>query len=144
MTLKQLGITTIGKVVQISVYLTVGAALVVCTALAAQIDTPHQFAPGTPARAGEVNANFAALADESNALDIRLTALEGRTVSAQMICRSEFFYHTGTWRCVRSTTPIVQDELSLAEIFAEGWTADSIGGDGSGNAVAIFNQYETT
>src|SRR5687767_3990048 len=133
MTLKQLGITTIGsKVVKISVYLAVGAAFVVGTALATQIDIPHQFTSGTPARAAEVNANFTALADESNAQDTRLTALEGshRTVSAQMICRSEFFFASGVWRCVRSTTPTVLDELSLAEIFAEGWTADSIGGDG--------------
>ena len=148
MTLKLLGITTIGsKVVKISVYFGVGAAFIVCTALAAQIDIPHQFTSGTPARAAEVNANFAALAEESNAQDTRLTAIESssRRVSAQMICQT----FSGlspvaplTFRCVRDSNPAGREDLTYADIVAEGWVGVSIGGDSA--FVMIFNRYETT
>ena len=52
----------------------VGAPLV---AVAAQLTIPFVFANGEVADAGEVNANFAALVDESNDQDTRIAAVEG-------------------------------------------------------------------
>jgi hypothetical protein len=42
-----------------------------------QISVPNTFTNGTTAVATEVNANFSALVDESNAQDLRLVALAG-------------------------------------------------------------------
>jgi septal ring factor EnvC (AmiA/AmiB activator) len=52
------------------------AMAIACTATADQITVPNSFAAGTPARAAQVNANFAALVTESNAQDTRLTSLQ--------------------------------------------------------------------
>jgi len=137
MALKQLGITTIGsKVVKISVYLGVGAALVICTALAGQIDIPHQFTSGTPARAAEVNANFAALAEESNAQDTRLTAIENSSsrVSAQMICQNGFGIGNMTFQCVRDSNPVATETLTYADIVARPSSARELG-SGTGATV---------
>ena len=136
---------------KISVYLAVGAAFVVCTALAAQIDIPHQFTSGTPARSAEVNANFAALSEESNTQDTRLTAIEGfsRRPSAQLLCVLPYGLggdggagagHT-TLACVRDSSPGAPERLTYADIVAEEWVAVS---GGSHEVVMIFNQYEAT
>ncbi|HEY0822927.1 MAG TPA: hypothetical protein VGD76_04005 [Ramlibacter sp.] len=41
------------------------------------MQVPHIFSPGFPARSGEVNENFKALADAITALEARVAALEG-------------------------------------------------------------------
>jgi len=41
------------------------------------MQVPHIFSPGFPARSGEVNENFKALADAITALEARVTALDG-------------------------------------------------------------------
>ena len=133
---------------KISVYLAVGAVFVVCTALAAQIDTPHQFTSGTPARAAEGNANFAVLADESNEQDTRLTAIESssRRVSAQMVCTFPFgLAEVGetTVRCLRDSNPGATEFSTYSAIIAEGWIAVSTGGEPS-QFVMLFHQYDAT
>ena len=67
-----------------------GGALSV--ALAGQVSVPHTFVAGTTARASEVNANFAALAAESNNQDMRLASLEGAVGTAgaeQLLCQAD-------------------------------------------------------
>lgn len=56
-----------------------GAVVAVLASIvtAEQISVPNQFAAGQPARAAEVNANFDALVQESNAQDLRIGALNG-------------------------------------------------------------------
>lgn len=55
-----------------------GLALVsACCAAAHAASVPHTFQPNTPARAEEVNANFAALVSAVTALENRMTAVEG-------------------------------------------------------------------
>jgi len=48
-------------------------------ALAGSVSLPHEFQPGTPADANEVNANFTALAEEVNDNHVRIKALESAT-----------------------------------------------------------------
>ena len=129
-------------------YLAVGAAFCFCTALAAQIEVPHEFSAGTPARSAEVNANFAALADESNAQDTRLTAIEGssRSVSAQMICALPFGLlqpDQTTLRCVQDSNPGAKETLDYADVVAEGWIAVSVGGS-TNDSILLFHKYEAT
>jgi hypothetical protein len=49
-----------------------------CSARASQISIPFFFVDGTVASAAEVNANFSALVNESNAQDLRIGAIEER------------------------------------------------------------------
>jgi hypothetical protein len=129
-------------------YLTIGAAFCVFTALAAQVEIPHQFSAGTRANSAEVNANFAALAAESNAQDTRLAAIEGssRRISAHMICTFPFgIGRPGETpvRCVRDTSPGMPEDSTYSAIVAEGWVAVSTGGE-PGQFVTVFHQFETT
>lgn len=56
--------------------LLLASVISVASAQAQEVTLPHTFEPGTPARASEVNGNFAALADSINALSLRLDAIE--------------------------------------------------------------------
>lgn len=118
-------------------------------AFADQVEVPHQFVAGATARASEVNANFSALAQESNAQDLRINALEagGAGPVEQLICivaynpqmgdRSGFPFprmvtsapyvpttqvlSVGKGLCLQTDDPTSVRELSLQEITAEGW-----------------------
>lgn len=65
-------------------------ALMLCTLAAAptawaQTTVPHTFAAGSPAKAGEVNANFQTLAAAINSLAARLDKAEGRLTAADIV-----------------------------------------------------------
>ena len=65
-------------------------ALMLCTlaiapAAWAQTTVPHTFAAGSPAKAGEVNANFQALAAAINSLAARLDRAEGKLTAADIV-----------------------------------------------------------
>lgn len=51
----------------------------------AQTSVPNTFTAGTPAKASEVNANFQALVTAINGLNTRVSKLEGKITSADMI-----------------------------------------------------------
>ena len=127
----------------------VASAIAGGAALADQIGVPNQFVAGTTARASEVNENFSVLAEESNAQDLRITALEEGEAGPveQLICivaynpqmhdRSGFPFprmvtsapyvpttqvlSVGKGLCLQTDDPTVVRELSLQEITAEGW-----------------------
>lgn len=66
-----------------------GAILLVgisAPALAEQVTIPNTFVAGTPARASEVNENFATLAAESNAQDLSIAALQAGQSGEQLLC----------------------------------------------------------
>ena len=54
------------------------ACLLICSSVNAQI--PYTFAPGTAAKAEEVNANFTALQDQIGQLETQIAALSGASV----------------------------------------------------------------
>ena len=64
---------------QLKSFLAGGAVVAVLASIVAaeQISIPNQFTAGSPARAAEVNANFDVLVQESNAQDVRISALNG-------------------------------------------------------------------
>ena len=64
----------------------------------AQTAVPHTFASGSPARASEVNANFAALVAANNALQARVAALEA---ADDPLAASDV---VGTWKLMGLTT----------------------------------------
>ena len=51
----------------------------------AQTTVPYSFSAGSPAKAGEVNANFQALATAINALSTRLDKAEGKLTAADLV-----------------------------------------------------------
>jgi hypothetical protein len=51
----------------------------------AQTTVPYSFSAGSPAKAGEVNANFQALATAINALSARLDKAEGKLTAADIV-----------------------------------------------------------
>ena len=64
---------------------TIAVVLAWATPALSRTRIPHIFAPNTPARASEINANFAAVADAIDTVDMRvddlaarLNAVEGR------------------------------------------------------------------
>jgi hypothetical protein len=67
------------------------ALAALCGALAgalptsAQTTVPYNFSAGSPAKAGEVNANFQALATAINALSARLDKAEGKLTAADIV-----------------------------------------------------------
>jgi hypothetical protein len=66
---------------KLRVVLMCASAMIPAAAYAAVIGVPNTFTNGTIADANDVNANFSALVNESNAQDARLTALEEITTS---------------------------------------------------------------
>ena len=123
--------------------LAAAAIAVMGVAAADQISIPNQFTAGTPARAAEVNENFNALAAESNAQDMRLSALEsgGATEVEQLICRGGDWPRSPltTGQCLQanSPTPTGTVELQLDEILLSRWRVKSVGGD---PAIFIFER----
>jgi len=129
--------------------LAVGAAIAVGTAFAAQLELPHRFTAGTPARAAEVNANFESLSQESNAQDVRVSALEQshQVASEQMICMWGNFQATqppAYFSCRRASDPTTLIRTSYADVVAEGWKAISVGGDGGNSLMLIFELYSSS
>jgi len=61
------------------------AALAATATARAETTVPYTFAAGSPAKAGEVNANFQALASAINALSARLDRAEGRLTAADIV-----------------------------------------------------------
>jgi hypothetical protein len=59
--------------------------LAIAPATWAQTTVPHTFAAGSPAKAGEVNANFQALAAAINSLAARLDRAEGKLTAADIV-----------------------------------------------------------
>ena len=134
---------------------------------AGQIEVPHTFTSGTKAVASEVNENFIILANESNdqdtrirstesslnkviaesnAQDLRISALEAvtlNTVSDQLICVVFYSWPTAgsSYDCVQRTDPTNVRSLTYAQVAQEGWTATSVGGDGSNNRmIYVFSK----
>ncbi|MEO0399305.1 MAG: hypothetical protein AAF224_07745 [Pseudomonadota bacterium] len=123
---------------------------VASVAVAEQIEIPNTFVAGTPARASEVNANFAALASESNAQDTRVSALEAAVPEQQVICLV-FINGNPTsggwpgnpvseWSCVSSSNPTTTFSESLSDLLADGWRVSTVGGDSNNSAVFVFEK----
>ena len=83
---------------------------------------PNTFTAGTPARAAEVNANFADLDTRTNGLDTRLTT--GEAVVSQLFAEIDFLY--------METTDITGVVTSLCPVNTIGISANCFcGGDGT-------------
>lgn len=134
---------------------------------AGQIEIPHSFTAGTKAIAAQVNENFTALVGESNSQDsristaessitdvivesnsqdLRINALEAvtlTTVSDQLICVVFYSWPTAgsSYDCVQRSDPSNIRSLTYAQVSQEGWTAISVGGDGSHNRmIYVFSK----
>ncbi|AWF82888.1 hypothetical protein BTJ40_19835 [Microbulbifer sp. A4B17] len=129
---------------------------------AEQISVPNEFFSGSRALAAEVNENFTALVDESNAQDIRIensealildivsesnsqderiAALEGAASKEQLICKSWHTYWysgNGSIECISSSSSSTISFSLVQDIYAAGWQAKSVGG--SDNIIIIFEK----
>ena len=126
-------------------------------AMADQISVPNTFVAGTTARASEVNANFDALVQESNAQDQQIAAQAqslatlqsmSKVPEEQLICR--FKSSNSNWPVIGPTNP---DNLPLScistsnnrivlftfnEIWEQGWRVSFI--YGSSNIFYVFDR----
>ena len=112
------------KVSQLAVMGMVAVAMT-AAAVADQISVPNQFIAGTTARASEVNQNFQALVQESNAQDLRIQALETSNAflmnQDQLLCRpsSQWLFRADeVSSCYRTTEPYVTQRLAFSEVMA--------------------------
>ncbi|WHI45364.1 hypothetical protein ACJJIW_08780 [Microbulbifer sp. JMSA004] len=148
-------------------YAAVILSLCSLNANAGQIELPHTFSSGTKAVAAEVNENFSTLVvesnsqdsrislaesslteaiKESNSQDLRINALEAvtlTTVTDQLICVVHYTWPIdgSSYDCAQQSAPSDIRSLTYSQVAQEGWTATSVGGDGSSNRmIYVFSK----
>lgn len=129
--------------------LAAAAVAIIGVASADQITIPNQFTAGTTARAAEVNENFDALAQESNAQDMRLNALESGSASTeQLICAAFVSGSPSAWpgdpnaigSCVSSSAPTVNSRPMFSTLLSDGWKVVSVGGQTKDVMLIVFER----
>jgi hypothetical protein len=103
--------------------LTTLAALAGSQAAQAEIIIPYTFAAGSPAKAGEVNANFQSLANAISSLSARLDKTEGKLNSADLV---------GTYRFQSLQTELNAGVSNNVRVYTYDGTV-TLKADGSGS-----------
>lgn len=116
------------KIFNISLMLSVS-----CWAQAGGVSVPHNFSPNTPAKASEVNANFAALVAKINQLENRIADLEGNSVIAL-----DGVLKLGTYDADEQYPTAIFEGVNLQVVDGTGTTD---GSHGAGNVIIGYNEF---
>lgn len=103
-----------------------------CWAQAGGVSVPHNFSPNTPAKASEVNANFAALVAKINQLENRIADLEGNSVIAL-----DGVLKLGTYDADEQYPTAIFEGVNLQVVSGLGTTH---GANGAGNIIIGYNE----
>ncbi|MEL7449188.1 MAG: hypothetical protein AAFN78_08260 [Pseudomonadota bacterium] len=93
----------------------------------------------------EISSELETISETLTSIDAALASANAATPSDQLICAIQpAVIHLQTqdlMKCVRASTPNGQQNLSLSEIFQDGWVLISAGGDST--VSYIFHKYES-
>ena len=89
----------------------------------------------------EISTVLTEISETLISIDTKLTTTSPATISDQLICRGQpRNLATETMLCLQASSPSSTRSLTLAQIYAEGWKAVSVGGPEDFYAGYIFHK----